>query len=425
MTALKWIATTLILIIFWLAVVVYGALSGWWLKAIAPTNDSKQFISAIDSKVEQTMTAGRAGNVIWAVLKDGEVRHRSSAYSSDGINEQTLFPAASMSKLITAYAVLLMLEEFSIDLDEPIVNRLTRWQLPAGEYNHKVTLRHLLSHTAGLTDSLGFGDYQPQATLPSLEQSLSNPLAANGSAEIKVTQPPGQQWAYSGGGYLLMELLVEEITGVSFEQWVQSRVFDPLDMNRSTYDYLGDQTNISQSYNANGQLAPLFQYASPAATGLNTTLADLTKFAQALMQTEQQPFAQQMQQATGFKAGAAIWGLGAMLYAPTEQGSFVFGHDGSNDPAINATLRINPATHSALIALTTGPKYLASEIGYEWTLWQTGLPDFLHLDTAFNSAVVPAVVGLTVIIGLLVFAAWWRTQFQRSLPSKASPIPAL
>jgi hypothetical protein len=89
-----------------------------------------------------------------------------------------------------------------------------------------------------------------------------------------------------------------------------------------------------------------------------------------------------------------------MLYAPTSSGDFIFGHDGSNEPAINTTLRINPDNHDAIIVLTTGNPMLASSIGYEWTLWQTGSPDFLMIDKALSSAIIPLVLGLTLIAAI-------------------------
>jgi len=83
-----------------------------------------------------------------------------------------------------------------------------------------------------------------------------------------------------------------------------------------------------------------------------------------------------------------------MLYAPTRSGDdYVYGHDGANEPAINVALRINPQTDDALIALTNGHASLASDIGAEWTLWQTGYPDVLSTQKALKSALVPALVG--------------------------------
>ncbi|MEJ2258568.1 MAG: hypothetical protein P8X98_16565 [Woeseiaceae bacterium] len=75
-----------------------------------------------------------------------------------------------------------------------------------------------------------------------------------------------------------------------------------------------------------------------------------------------------------------------MLYAPTPAGDFVFGHDGANDPSINSAVRINQDHGDALVALSTGPAYSASRIGYEWVLWQTGCPDSNRSQLAIASA---------------------------------------
>ncbi len=79
--------------------------------------------------------------------------------------------------------------------------------------------------------------------------------------------------------------------------------------------------------------------------------------------------------------GVDIWGLGTVLYAPTDHGGHIFGHDGANEPAISATVRINPKTEDAIIVLATGSRALASQLGAEWVFWQTGLPDILTIPT--------------------------------------------
>ena len=109
-----------------------------------------------------------------------------------------------------------------------------------------------------------------------------------------------------------------------------------------------------------------------------------------------------MRQAHGRKFGADIWGLGLMLYAPTASGDYVFGHDGANAPAINSAVRINPDNGDAIIVLSTGNATLASLLAYEWTLWQTGSPDFLMLDKVIDSALMPTLVGLVVIFAMSV-----------------------
>ena len=96
-----------------------------------------------------------------------------------------------------------------------------------------------------------------------------------------------------------------------------------------------------------------------------------------------------MRQPHGRQLGLDIWGLGVALYAPTASGAYVYGHDGSNAPAINTSMRINPDNGDAVIVLVTGNPSLATAIGSEWTLWQTGSPDFFMADRAARSALVP------------------------------------
>ena len=110
--------------------------------------------------------------------------------------------------------------------------------------------------------------------------------------------------------------------------------------------------------------------------------------------------------------GADIWGLGTILYAPTPGGDLVFGHDGSNDPAINTAARINPETGDALIVLVTGHPGIASNIGSEWVLWQTGYPDVLAFDAVLASMVAPALWGLLAIAASVWLALWRRRRAQ-------------
>jgi hypothetical protein len=105
--------------------------------------------------------------------------------------------------------------------------------------------------------------------------------------------------------------------------------------------------------------------------------------------------------------GVDIWGLGTVLYAPTQHGGVVFGHDGVNDPAISATVRINASTGDAIIVLATGSKTLASKLGGEWVFWQTGLPDVLTIPAEIRT-VMPLLVAGACGIVLFAFLLVWR-----------------
>lgn len=409
MNSVKRTLTLLTFLFCWLGASVYGGLEGWWLSPIAKTGDRDGFIQAISHRIH----ALSQGNTAWVMIEQGKVTHEDYCAAVDQINRDTRFPLASLSKLFTAYGVMQLVEAGKIKLSDAIEPYLTRWQLPKNEFTAQpVTWLNLLSHTGGLTDHLGFGDYLPEESIPTIEQSLAQPRAHKGTATIAVSTMPGSQWQYSGGGYLLLELLVEELTQDTFENWMQKSTFEPLNMTQTTYQYLGNLDNHSGSYDLLGQPAPIYRYAAIGATGLNSTPADLTKFVQALIQSnasvEQFDPIKQLRQPIAQKWGADIWGAGAMLYAPSDHHGYVYGHDGLNDPAINTTLRINPANGDAIIVLSTGRDRLAYEIGYEWTLWQTGYPDFLSTDKALKSTVLPGLLGYLIIV--LVYFFWWMRQ---------------
>ncbi len=152
------------------------------------------------------------------------------------INENTVFPTASFSKWIAAITVMSLAKEGVLTLDAPVGRYLAGWQLPDSAFNHReVTIRRLLSHTAGLTDGLGYGDYLTDQTLPTLWESLDAPRASDGAAEIAVGIEPGSEFRYSGGGYLTLEALLEEFTGDSYAELAEERLLVPLGMTRSTH----------------------------------------------------------------------------------------------------------------------------------------------------------------------------------------------
>jgi len=347
------------------------------------------------------------------LIEDGEIAGEFYRGATTQVDADTVFSTASMSKWIAANGIMQAALEGKLNLDAPVANYLSRWELPTNGFDaSEVTIRRLLSHTAGFTDGLGFGDYRLNEPLPTLEQELANPRASSGEpVQIQVSETPGSNWRYSGGSYLLLELVIEEVSGLSFEEYIQQTFFDPLNMQRTTYASLGTIDNNAGSITRSGEPADIYHYASSAATALATSAADLSRFvlAQIPQSGANRVLPLQtiaiMREPHGRSFGADIWGLGTMLYAPTPAGDSVFGHDGGNEPAINSTARINPDTGDALIILETGHPSLATTIGSQWVLWQTGSPDFLDVDSVLASMVRPAAAGSLLI--LLLFAGAW------------------
>lgn len=172
------------------------------------------------------------------------------------------FQAGSISKPVAALLALRLVGAGVLDLDEDVNERLASWELPQGD---GVTLRRLLGHTAGLGVSF-FPGYESGTALPSLEQILDGEPPAN-TAPVRLEATPGSGFRYSGGGYVLLQLLLEEVTGTPFAELAAEHVLGPLGMASTTFS---------------PRSGPGHVYPEEAAAGLWTTAADLARFVLAL-----------------------------------------------------------------------------------------------------------------------------------------------
>lgn len=411
MKLVKRVGLTLLLIAGWSTLIIGGALFGWWRRPLTSSEDPRAFLQAAVPLIE----AGNRANTALILIDNGAVAAEYYSATADSIDRNTVFATASLSKWIAALAVMKLVEHGKLDLDRPIEGYLTRWQFPEGAFNSReVTARRLLSHTAGLTDGLGFGDYRRDENMPTLEQELTAPRTSSGKSAgpVMVGIEPGTQFLYSGGGYLVLELLIEEVSGVPFETFVTQEILQPLDMSRSGYADLATIPNSAKSYDEDGRPVPVVRFASKAATGFTTSAGDMARLVSALLQPREgrglaATTLDSMRSAQAKSMGVDIWGLGTVLYAPTPQGGVVFGHDGVNDPAFSATVRINPSSGDAIIVLATGSKTLASQLGGEWVFWQTGLPDVLTIPGEVRT-VMPVLVAGACGIVLFAFLIVWR-----------------
>lgn len=197
------------------------------------------------------------------------------------VTPTTLFQAGSISKPIFALAVMRLVEEGRLDLNENVNNYLTSWRVPAiGDWQPRITLRQLLSHTAGLTVH-GFRGYQISEPLPTPLQVLEGEPPAN-SAKVEVNILPGLQFRYSGGGTTIAQQLVVDVLGQPFPEIMRRLVLDPLGMTDSTYEQPLPSTWSARAATAHpSKDIPLngkhHLYPEMAAAGLWTTATDLAK----------------------------------------------------------------------------------------------------------------------------------------------------
>lgn len=411
------ILTGAALLVLWTALVGLGARNGWLREPPARDGDAAGFVRWASSRYARESK----GNIVIVLLDQGQPAQGFFASHGRPVDEHSLFQVASLSKWLTAWGVMALVEEGRIDLDSPVSRHLTRWHLPPSQYDDSaVTVRRLLAHTAGLTDGLGFRGFPPGQAVPSLEQELTHTTDALPSADgvVRVGAEPGSGWRYSGGGYLILQLMIEEVTQEDFDTYMRRAIFGPLGMQDSTFTE-PDPARLADIFAVDGSHATHYRFAATGAASLYTSAADLAAFLQAQLPEPQgapagrgvlSPEALREMatpQATLF--GLPVWGLGVSLYAPTAGGGFVIGHDGQNHPAISTTARIDPATGNGILVLATGSPTLAREIGGEWTYWQTGkvgLDTLVLFDAprilgvfAAGAAVVVGSIAASILVG--------------------------
>ncbi len=200
------------------------------------------------------------------------------------VNENTLFQAASISKPIAALAALHLVEEGSLGLDENVNRYLNNWQVEENEYtrNEKVTLRRILSHSAGLTVH-GFAGYAASDTVPDIIQVLNGEKPSN-SDRIYADTIPGSLYRYSGGGYTVMQKMITDITEMDFPALMEKYVLSVIGMTNSTYQQplpVELEENAAAGYRTDGIMVEgrWHTYPEMAAAGLWTTPSDLLKYA--------------------------------------------------------------------------------------------------------------------------------------------------
>jgi len=291
-----------------------------------------------------------------------------TAYVGDDVDSHALFQAASMSKSVTALATLILAHKKDIKLDEDIRPYLTSldWKKIRGG-GDPVTLRQLLSHTAGSTLS-GFPGYKKSESLPSSIEIVTGGRGVNTSA-VKLNGKKGR-FKYSGGGYQILQIFVEDLTGKPFEIAMKEIVLDPLGMHKSTFEQPLVSENISPLtiVSADAGFNPMHgiflpikndwrNYPEKAAAGLWTTSEDFMKFAIALL------FVELGEDVLGIPNSALKmmmtevdknYGLGLILKQDPDGNIVHFGHTGGN-AGYRCIFRIYPQTGLGIVALTNNP----------------------------------------------------------------------
>jgi CubicO group peptidase (beta-lactamase class C family) len=246
-------------------------------RKIRPHSPTAEFAAFLNLRVPKLMELYEIPGVNMALVRDGQIVYTSAyGYSNQQSGRKMTVDmpmrVQSISKSVTAWAVLRLVGEGKLTLEDPAEEYLQGWKLPASDYPPDgVTVKRLLSHTAGMPLGDVFTLYSPDEAVPSLKESLTQSAI--------LFQMPGKAFSYSNVGYNLLELMIEEVTGRDFAEYMKNEVLCPLGMYHSDFEWNeGFLTSAPLGYTLDGNPVYPYRYPERASGGLIATAEDIARF---------------------------------------------------------------------------------------------------------------------------------------------------
>ncbi|NLK27504.1 MAG: beta-lactamase family protein, partial [Clostridiales bacterium] len=271
-------------IVMFICFILLAPISGLFpfTKKVRPQAPLDEYTSHLDKRIPTLMNFYDIPGSSIALVKGGELVW-SKAYgyadleSGRKLTTDTPMRVQSISKSITAWGIMKLVEQGRIELDAPIIKYFKNWNFPDSKIStEQVTVRQLLSHTGGLPLGDVFTIYSPYEKMPSLKEKLT--------IEAVLIREPGSAFSYSNTGYNLLELLIEEVTGQAFNEYMRQEILLPLGMKHSTFIWNeGLEDAVSVGYDLKGKPVPAYVYPEKASGGLFSTAEDIATFTMAGM----------------------------------------------------------------------------------------------------------------------------------------------
>ena len=212
-------------------------------------NETANSTHNINERMEQLHIAG----ISIVVVRNFSIAHhqwygKADLTTKNDIDNKSIFHACSISKFISSLGILRLVERKILNLDTPINNYLTSWKFPDNEYTKQspVTIRHLLCHQAGIIDpESSFEIYDPKTPYPSNIDLISGNTTYH-EGEVQASHIPGTQFNYSDGGFCILEQIILDVVGKSFEKFIQDEILTPLQIQDAFY-----HSPTLEEYNSN------------------------------------------------------------------------------------------------------------------------------------------------------------------------------
>ncbi|HUU78748.1 MAG TPA: serine hydrolase domain-containing protein [candidate division Zixibacteria bacterium] len=333
-----------------------------------------------------------------AVIDNFEVEWAKSygvinIHKENSITLETIFQAASITKVIMSMMALHLVEKKLLNLDEPVNNKLKDWKIPDSEFTKEkeITLRYLLSHTSGINPpDGGFG--REEGSSPTIIQTLKGELPAKNHS-VKVMFEPGSKHSYSNFGFIIIEKLLEDVTGKRLNDIANEIIFEPLGMSNSFLLFPSKeiQKRMVNPHDATGKDYEPHIGLSPqvfGCGGLLTTPLDLTKILIEIMNAFQgksnkilsTPMVKEMLTRVVPLDPLKMWGLtgqGLGVFLSEWNDTFFLDHKGSNYPGSSGVMMANPKSGQGVVIMANGVnghelfesiKFTVAQ-EYGWPVW--------------------------------------------------------
>lgn len=330
------------------------------------------FADVVEREVPAIMKAAKIQGVAVGLIVDGKLAYaRGFGYADHAgkvpVTPDTVFVAASLSKPVASWVTMRLAAQGRVQLDRPVADVLSPWPLAQNQFDYRrITIRHLLSHTAGTTLG-GYEGWLDFKELPTLEQSLAG--KTNGRGAVELFAPVGAKFQYSGGGYTLMQLAIERTTKRKYQDLARELVFRPLGMSHSSVAMTPKVLfGAAQGHGDDGGPVPMHYYVEQAPSTLTTTVNDFARWMIAGMQGSAgaHPLSQaelaQMHAPAELSAarapGEAVYGLGHFIERLGD-GSLAVGHDGRNQAGFRAKFLMRPGSGDGIVFFSNSRTGLA------------------------------------------------------------------
>ena len=400
------------------------------LPAPASATSATALTDHLDERVPALLERYEVPGAAVALIRSGEVSWVraygvADARSGRPLGADAVFRVESLSKPVTAAAVLRLVDDGIVGLDDRLSSHVPDWPFPdAGELAETVTIRQLLGHRAGLQlGTIGL-EYAPDAPRPSLREHLAD--------EAVLARPPGEGFLYSNPGYDLLELLIEEVTGTDLATFAATEILGPLGMADASFEPTEPMAaRLATGHDLTGAPVAPYVYATRASGGLIATVEDMARFAAVLADPERrdgQPVSRAVAgllTPTGplagpYRAVAERQGMGVFLETLPDGSSAVF--SGGQGHGWMAHLHVLPTTGDGIVVLTNSQRSwpLIAHVLTDWASWSgAGAVGMGRIVTATR-------VLWGVIAVALVAIAWqgWRL-LRRAGRTRGGTAPSL